>query len=333
LRTYSLGIAVLVAIVFSVTPTPNQSIASIAEHFQVAQADFGFQQTGSVITILVKDKDPTAIDSVLVDGVKLESSGDKVFNYDMGQEISVDVSLASDSEHSDTASDPLRHVTSHTFPVQNLSLPNSAVAQSSSATRTRIRYQTYIGSDFVIAPPPCTGAFHNVTPFTYFTGNGRSWDADSDSYKTRFDSIITWGADPNVKKEVSVGESQVVFGVPPFDYVVEARATASSQSMQLQTTVLSPEYVSFGIKQNVPNPFCIGADGINFDLHFYVRRDGVYTLSGNYLPVPYHEVYARDNVDPSWRQILRGGSELFICFTPLVGNVCDVNALSQRSAF
>jgi hypothetical protein len=250
----------------------------------------------------------------------------------MQQQLGAEVVLSSDSASSLDKTNPMRHIASRTFPVMNIGLANTAIAQSTNATRTRIRYQTYIGSPWVYAIPACFGAYINVPGVTTFAGNDRSWDADSDSYKTRFDSIITWGSNPSVKAEVSVGETRAYVGIPSFE-IPTGTATASSASMKLNATVLSPTYVSFGIKQNVANPFCLGADGINFDLHFYVRRDGVYTLSGNYLPVPFHEVYARDNVDPSWRQIMRSGIEFFPCFVRYVGNLCDVNTLEQRSAF
>jgi hypothetical protein len=332
MKIHTFGIATVAALLISQLSAPLQANNIETSSYTLDQATFSLTQTNSKLSFEIDDKDPLAIDRILVDGLELTSDQAGFYEYDMEQKLEVEVVLSSDSASSLDKTDPMRHIASRTFPVRNIGLTDTAVAQSTNATRTRIRYQTFIGSDFVEAKMICLGLYINVPKVTYFNGNNRSWNADSNSYKTRFDSVITWGAKPSVSKEVSVGLTTVYLGLPPF-VVPETSLRASADSMRLNTTVLSPDYVSFGIKQNVPNPFCFGADGINFDLHFYVRRDGVYTLTGNYLPVPFHEVYARDNVDPSWRQIMRSGFEVFECFTPIIGNLCDVNNLSQRSAF
>ncbi len=329
IRTF--GIATVAALLISQLTEPLPNNTSATSNYRLDQATFTLVQTNSLLAFEIEDRDPLAVDSILVDGRELTPDQNGIYVYNMQQQLEAEVVISSDSAHSD-ASNPMRHIASRTFPVRNIGLTNTAVAQSTDATRTRIRYQTFIGREFVKAEIICGGFYINVPKITYFNGNNRTWDANSDSYKTRFDTVISWGASPSVVKEVSVGLTTVYLGFPPF-VVPETSQRASTDSMQLSATVLSPDYVSFGIKQNVSNPFCFGADGINFDLHFYVRRDGIYTLSGNYLPVPFHEVYARDNLDPSWRQIIRSGFEVFECFTPILGNICDVNNLSQRSAF
>jgi len=331
LKIHTFGIATVAALLISQLSAPLTPNNTATSSYKLDQATFTLNQSGSNLTFEIEEMDPLAIDRILVDGSELKNDVQGSYSYDMGQKMEVEVSLSSESASSNAAPGTMREITSRTFPVQNIGLANIAVAQSTSATRTRIRYQTFIGSPFVKADLVCLGWYINVPHATYFNGNGRTWDANSDSYKTRFDSIITWGSNPSVSKEVSVGLTEVYLGLPPF-VVPETSQRASAESMQLNTTLLSPDYVSFGIKQNVANPFCFGADGINFDLHFYVRRDGVYTLKGNYLPVPFHEVYARDNLDPSWRQIMRSGSENFGCFTRYLGDLCDVNNLEQRSA-
>jgi len=332
LKIHTFGLATVAALLISQlsAPLPNNNTATSA--YTLDQATFNLAQTNSMLAFKIEDQDPLAIDSILVDGLVLTPDQNGIYEYDMKQQLQAEVVLSSDSASSTNKKDLMRHIASRTFPVTNIGLANIAVAQSTSATRTRIRYQTFIGSPWVYAIPACLGTYINLPGVTTFAGNDRSWDADSDSFKTRFDSIISWGSNPSVNAEVSVGETRAYIGIPSFG-VPTGRATAPSSSMKLDAMVLSPTYVSFGIKQNVANPFCFGADGINFDLRFYVRRDGVYTLTGDYLPVPFHEVYARDNIDTSWRRIMRSGFELFPCFVPYAGNICDVNNFEQRSAF
>ncbi len=331
MRIHIFGIATVAALMISQqsAPLPNNNTANSS--YTLDQATFSLVQTNSKLTFEVEDHDPLAIDSILVDGRELTPNQSGIYEYDMHQQPEVEVVLSSDSTHSADEADPMRHISSRTFPVRNIGLANSALAQSSNATRTRIRYQTFIGAPYVFAVPFCSGNYINIPLATYFKGDNRSWDADSDSYKTRFGTIITWGDSPSVKKEVSVGPTTALAGLPPFLLPI-ATETASSGNMQLTTSVVSPTYVSYRINQRVVNPFCEEADGIRFGLNFFVRRDGVYTMDGNYLPVPHHEAYARDNVDPTWRQILREGGDNFGCLLPKISSLCDVD-IKQRAAF
>jgi len=330
-KIHAFGLATVAALLISQLSAPVQNNNSATSTYTLDQATFTLVQTNSLLTFEIVDEDPLAIDTIRVNGIELRPNQNEIYEYDMQQHLDAEVVLSSDSALSDNKADPMRHIASRTFPVRNIGLANSAFAQSSNATRTRIRYQTFIGAPYVFAVPFCSGNYINIPLATYFKGNNRSWDADSDSYKTRFDTIITWGENPSVKKEVSVGPTTALAGLPPFLLPI-ATETASSENMQLTSSVVSPTYVSYRINQRVVNPYCEEADGIRFGLNFYVRRDGVYTMAGNYLPVPHHEVYARDNVDTSWRQILREGGDNFGCLLPKISSLCDVD-VSQRAAF
>lgn len=330
MKVHTFGLATVAALLISQLSAPLPSNSTATSTYTLDQATFSLTQTNSMLAFEIHDTDPLAIDKILIDGLALTPDQNGIYEYDMEQQLEVEVVLASDSASSLDKSDPMRHIASRTFPVRNLGLADAAVAQSISATRTRIRYQTFIGAPLAYAMPGCEGDYPNLG-FTFFNGNNRSWDADSASYKTRFDTIIAWGANPSVAKEVSVGATIAYIHVPPFMIPVSTE-TASSQSMKLTTSVVAPTYVSYKISQRVVNPFCSNADGIRFSLNFYVRRDGVYTMTGHYLPVPHHEIYARDNVDPSWRQLLREGSDNFACLLPILSESCEI-VVDQRAAF
>ena len=331
MKIYTFGLATVAAILMSQfsAPLPNNQTAT--NSYTVNQATFTLNQRGSMLNFEIRDNDPLAIDKIYVDGNDLGTDQSGNYTFDMGQQLQTEVVLSSDTKNGSDASDPMRHLASRSFSVQNIGLSNIAIAQSTSATRTRIRYQTFIESPEVSAPLLCVGNYVNVPGVTHFNGNNRSWDANSNSYKTRFDTIISWGSNSAVASEVSVGPTIAYIGVPPFLAPISTE-TASSESMKLTVLSLSPTYVTYRINQKVVNPFCAGADGIRFGFNFYVRSDGVYTMAGNYLPVPFHEVYARDNLDISWRQMFREGSENFSCFLPVYSSTCDINT-SQRAAF
>ena len=331
MKIHTFGIATVIALLISQLSAPLPDNETAQSTYSLDQATFSLTQTGSSLAFKIEDNDPLAKDRIVVDGQELLRDEAGLYKFEMGQRPKVEVSISSDSARSNNSSDPIRHITSRTFPLRNLGLSEAAFAQSPWSTRTRIRYQTFIELPFVFALPGCSGNYINIPLATYFNGNSRSWDANSDAYKTRFDTIISWGTDPAVTKEVSVGPTIAYGGIPSALFSL-ASETASSQSMTLTTSVLSPTYVSYRINQRVVNPFCSNADGIRFGLNFFVRQDGVYTMDGNYLPVPHHEAYARDNVDTSWRQILREGSDNFACLLPVISSECDIN-IKQRSAF
>jgi hypothetical protein len=331
MKIHTFGLATVAALLISQLSAPLPSSNTATSSYTLDQTTFKLTQTNSMLAFKLEEKDPLATDKILIEGTELAPDENGLYEYDMKQQLEVEVVLSSDSAGSLDAANPMRQIATRSFPIRNIGLSDAAVAQSTNATRTRIRYQTFIGAPLAYAMPGCEGDYPNLG-FTFFNGNNRSWDANSESYKTRFDTIIAWGTNPSVTKEVSVGATTAYIHVFPLMMIPVATETASSQSMKLTTSVVSPTYVSYKISQRVVNPFCSNVDGIRFSLNFYVRRDGVYTMTGNYLPVPHHEIYARDNFDPSWRQLLREGGDNFPCLLPILSPSCDID-IEQRAAF
>lgn len=82
-----------------------------------------------------------------------------------------------------------------------------AFAATALPTRTRFRYQTFI--PYQRAPAPAPACSLPSTPLVLvlakFLGDDRSWDPDSESYKTRTDVVVDWAAGGTISPEFSVG--------------------------------------------------------------------------------------------------------------------------------
>ena len=329
IRTYSLTLVFGLAIT-ALPSIPNET--TLESTYSVDQATFSIFQSGSNVTISVEDSDSKATDSVAINGVKINPDQNESFSASLGSEYAADVTLSSESESTISKNPQFRHFESKTISLTNLNLPDAAVAQSMLATKTRIRYQTFIGAPIVYAPPlGCTTLTGALT--TFFYGNDRSWNPDSEYFKTRFDSIISWGANPDVTDDIAVATTQrVTVPILSSDKIIYDFAIASGESMQLRKYILTSDYVTFQISQNVANPFCPAAEGIQFRFSFFVKRNGNYTMSGEFMQIPNHEVYVRDNINYNWRAIAQNPGDFFWCFLPIEAMtfVCTKhNALEQ----
>jgi hypothetical protein len=199
----------------------------------------------------------------------------------------------------------------------------AAIAATPLPTRTRFRYQTFIPEYETDAPPVVCSPIStgDYLLIANFLGDNRSWNPDSDSFKTRSDVVVDWAAGGSLTPEFSVGETSLVLEyIFPFGVgnktVVEKRI-AADDSMKLEKRVMSSSYVSFKISSDVSNPFCFGplVNGIFYEFAFSVYRDGEYTIKGSMIKVPSHEFYTRNNISPSWRTLFRFSNQGFQCLT------------------
>ena len=196
----------------------------------------------------------------------------------------------------------------------------SAFAATSLPSRTRFRYQTFI-SEYDTMAPPIACAPASTSDFAIvanFLGDNRSWNPDSDSFKTRSDVVVDWGAGGTITPDFTVGESTLVIDyyysfLPPIRTVT--KKTASSSGLKLVKLVMNSNYVSFRISSDVTNPFCLDwtTKGISYNFLFNVFREGTYVVEGTMLRVPNHELYSRNNINPSWRTLFQVPNQGFQC--------------------
>jgi hypothetical protein len=207
----------------------------------------------------------------------------------------------------------------------------SAFAATSIPSRTRFRYQTFIAEYDTYAPPiACAPAStSDVAVVANFLGDNRSWNPDSDSFKTRSDIVVDWGANGTITPEFKVGETTLVVDyyysfLPPVRTV--SKKTASASGLKLSKLVMNASFVSFRITSDVTNPFCLDwtTKGISYNFLFNVFREGTYVIEGTLLRVPNHELYTRNNIDPQWQTLLQVPNQGFQCLFEYSWG-CDVN--------
>jgi hypothetical protein len=230
--------------------------------------------------------------------------------------------VAKPSPPSDAPVPSSLNLTIATVPVPVVtSTGDSALAATVLPTRTRFRYQTFIPDASVDAPAPACAPMNdsNGSPVGTFLGDNRSWNADSTHYRTRQDVLIDWSAGGTLEATASVGQSTRTleyFGFGYSDTLTDVR-TAASDGLTVLQGMQSPTYVSFHMYGDATNPFCSPnlTRSIWYSLAYFVSQSGNYTVTGTIRQVPNHELYARDNVNPTWRMLLQNASKGFLCLS------------------
>jgi hypothetical protein len=175
----------------------------------------------------------------------------------------------------------------------------------------------------------CTPSTEQTIVVAKFLGDDRSWNPDSESYKTRTDVVVDWGAGGTISPEFYVGETTRImdlYWVPwPIPVNVVTKKTASSESMKLVRGSMSSSFVSFRISSEVTNPLCADfmTKGISYNFAFYVHREGTFVVKGTMLRVPNHELYTRNNLVPYWRTIFQVPNQGFQCLVEFSWD-CDL---------
>lgn len=137
--------------------------------------------------------------------------------------------------------------------------------------------------------------------------------------RTRFDVKVNWLDGGSFLKTVSMGETvreKLVGG----SWLFDASDTASTSSMILVADgSQSSQFASFTIKQDAKNPLCnqLLTLGISFNFKVSMWRNGSYELTGTAIRVPNHEIYIKDQDNPSWSILARRPLATFDCLNPL----------------
>lgn len=284
-------------------------------------------RTGSEVEVVTSGLPKAARVSVNRDGLVILQSGEDHFLDQLAgtsavpvYTVTVETPLQKNEIQDLLAKEPKANVDQYEqFASISTAMPdnnvaNSAIASTALPTRTRFRYQTFIPSKLVDAPYfDCRLVDYLAMP-TQFAGDSRSWDPDSESFRTRQDIVVNWSDSGSLASEAVVGQSARITNLGLVS--MTELATASNSSMIVTQAVASSSYVAFHISEDVANPFCLAARGIYYNLGFYVNRSGVYAVSGTIRRVPNHEIYSRNNVNSSWVTIKLLENYGFYCLEP-----------------
>jgi hypothetical protein len=331
-RLYSVVLGGLMAVSPMALPVSDQT----TETTQIENISLQITRQGANVVIEPSGELPGQTLTISRGGVPLEpssdgnvhdstsSSPDRFYTVEIDQpaEPSSDSTLASSQSETSTPT-ALTDIRISTIPIPQPAYPmETAVAATPLPSRTRFRYQTFIVDKTVSAPswvcaPP---SYDSYVVIGSFLGDDRSWDPDSNSFRTRTDALIDWGNGGDITSTHTVGMSTQILDIYYFltHEHIEKQLRASSDKLTLVQAVKSPQYVSFHINSDVENPFCVPglARGIWYDLAFFVAQSGAYTVTGTIREVPNHELYARDSINPSWQFLMHKANYGFECLAP-----------------
>lgn len=347
MKAFSISIISLI-LTSGLSPDIDLNVSTRLVHIGEVTADI--ERTGHEVSIKV-DGVPTGGELVVTRGSHelseiskglyednlLQSSSASFYTFSLETPLKSNSDSVLDGKILPSASGNYVELTIVSAGVPNPSIePNSAFAATTLPSRTRFRYQTFIPEFDTPAPAVVCAPFpdNNSMPIATFLGDNRSWNPDSDSYKTRSDVVVDWSAGGEIVPDFSVGQStQILEYIYPLgigNRTIITKKTASSDGLRLVKGVSSSDYVSFHIYSDVTNPFCAKelTRGITYDFAFYVHRDGAFVVKGTLLRVPNHELYTRNNVNTAWRTLLQSTNQGFQClFEWSFG--CDVDKYIQ----
>jgi len=188
-----------------------------------------------------------------------------------------------------------------------------------------LRYQTFIPDAYVDAPAlVCTPDLSRYR----FVGDNRNWGPGATSFRTRFDVRVNWLDSGSMLATTSVGKT-VREKQEGTSWVYNASDTASNASMILLVTgPQTSQYVQFTIAQDEKNPLCnqLLTLGISFNFKVSIWRNGSYELDGTAVKVPNHEIYIKDQDNPSWSILARRAYLSFDCLSPISALPCQNSA-------
>ncbi len=331
-KTFSVA---LISLTLIAGGSPILQTEAAVETVQVGEATVEIERLGTQVSIHVENIPDGGELTVARGSVEVEETSEGMFkdllptNSSTGlYTLSLETPVTLDSELVSKGVIEAKNVDAYvnldvvtTFIPTSEADSQSAYAATALPSRTRFRYQTFIPGAEAPAPPVvCAPISTDVyVVIANFLGDNRSWNADSESFKTRSDVVIDWGAGGTMTPDFSVGETTLVVDYYyPFQTsprTVVTKKTASAESMKLVRGIMSSSFVSFNISANVTNPLCwdLLTNGIFYDFDFRVHRDGTYVVDGTLLRVPNHELYSRNSVNSSWRTIFQSTNQGFEC--------------------
>lgn len=190
-----------------------------------------------------------------------------------------------------------------------------------------LRYQTFIRDSWVRMPLNwgCQPAALPANAVLWFAGNGRGFNLDSGGYKTRMEAKYNWASAGFSSTTRTVGVTIAYYSTsllsPTKIYLDNKQASNSSMSIAI-TGLHTQSAVEFAMSQNIANPFCPLADGIQFSINVTMTKANTYAISGTFIPVPNHEIGLKASTQTSWANVLRAENQGFDCLVPVWNSIC-----------
>lgn len=158
----------------------------------------------------------------------------------------------------------------------------------------KFRYTTFLREDWIKNP-------NMLSPNHYFLGDGRGFDPQGESFRTRVDIELAY----DLEKHPMTFTKEVGPSIA-YDYLKQfkEKKTASPDGITLKRLDHQKEESGFLLEHSVGNPLTT-APNIDYEVKAVLRRHGTFDISGYFDPAPDHEIYLSRGHDGEWEPVLQ----------------------------
>lgn len=177
----------------------------------------------------------------------------------------------------------------------------------SNVDRWAFRYATFLADEWVTNP-------HPLTLNRYFKGDGRGFDPNGASFRTRVDIELAYDLERSpLFFTKNIGPSIAYSRSKRF----REKATASFDGIGVQRKDHKEGEAGFNLIHAVGNPLTT-APKIDYEVRAVLRRDGTFDLTGTHDAAPHHEVYLMRGLGNEWLPIHQTESKGLAWMAPVV---------------
>lgn len=181
---------------------------------------------------------------------------------------------------------------------RSLLVPVEERKRVTSVDQWKFRYTTFLAEEFIQNP-------NLLSPNHYFKGDGRGFDVNGESYRTRVDIELDYrlkGSPLTVTKDVGLSVA--------YNYLKSLRETesASSDGIEIERNDHGRDEAGFLLNHSVGNPLTTAPE-IDYQVHAVLRRDGTFDMTGYHDPAPHHEIYLQRGESSEWIRVYQAESK------------------------
>ncbi|OES46648.1 DUF3238 domain-containing protein [Domibacillus iocasae] len=167
-----------------------------------------------------------------------------------------------------------------------------------------LRYTTFLEDEWIENP-------NVLSKMRYFTGDGRSFDPESDRYRTRAEIKVN-SREVLLTRDVGASEGYTV------NKELVERKAASDEGIAVKNVQTDEEKVSFLLDHSVGNPLMPSPD-IIYEVYAAFYPNGVIDISGEHDEAPHHEIYLKHK-DEDWKPLHRSETRGLERLAPVTAN-------------
>lgn len=193
-------------------------------------------------------------------------------------------------------------------PRSKLLLPSAERQKEPCAGSWKFRYTTFLCDELIKNP-------NFLSPYSYFTGDGRDFDAEGKGFRTRVDINGQFAENSNsLEYKKAAG---LTIGLNYFKRY-KKHDYASVDEIKIKRNRCSRNEVRFEISHQAGNPLT-ASPAIHYEAAGCFDKSGCADLIGYHNDAPHHEVYIAFDED-GWQPVHRAASKGLIYLTNMLGD-------------